>query len=128
MMTYTKYSPSARLSPFVDCFFIWESEKEEELLIQSPPSGFNGLVFNYADPYWAYQTIYQKEEVPLIFAAGQFTANYHLDIRGKIGIIGVILHASILHDFFGSSPMGELTFHLNEYTANYILSTELDHP
>lgn len=106
-MKYTKHLPSEQLRPYVDCFFIWESEKEEKILVQSPPSGYNGLVFNYADPYWAYQTEDQKEQVPLIFASGQFTANYHLEVNGKIGMIGAVLHPASLYNFFGF-PMPEL--------------------
>jgi AraC-like DNA-binding protein len=101
MMTYTKYKPSPSLSPFVVCYFIWERDTEEELLVQSPPTGFTALVFNYADPYWAYQSNTQKEEVPLTFASGQFTANYHLEIKGKVGVIGVVLNASSLYNLLG---------------------------
>lgn len=101
-MTYKKYSPSAGLSAFVNCFFIWESEDAEKLLVQSPPSGFTGMVFNYADPYRAFQAKNQPEDVPLSFASGQFTVNYHLDINGKIGLFGVVLQASSLYNLFGA--------------------------
>jgi AraC-like DNA-binding protein len=101
MMTYTKYKPSQSLSPFVACYFIWESDSIEELLVQSPPTGFTALVFNYAEPYKAYQSNTQKEEVPLAFVSGQFTENYHLEINGEIGIIGAVLNAFSLFNFFG---------------------------
>lgn len=113
MMTYTKYRPSSRLSSFVACYFIWKSEKEEELLVQSPPSGYNGLVFNYADPYCAYQSISQKEEVPLAFASGQFTTNYHLEIKGNLGIVGVVLHASSLYNLLGFNMAALVNKRLN---------------
>lgn len=70
-------------------------------MVQSPPSGYNAMVFNYAEPYWAYHTENQKEEVPLTFVSGQFTTNYHLEIKGKIGIIGAVLHASSLYNLLG---------------------------
>ncbi|CAN5617372.1 hypothetical protein BH23BAC1_BH23BAC1_04240 [soil metagenome] len=100
-MLYKKFPPASELLPYVDCFFIWERDSIEPLVVQSPPSGFNALVFNYADPYWAYQSDINKEEVPMTFASGQFTGNYHLEIKGKIGIIGVVLKASALYNFFG---------------------------
>lgn len=37
----------------------------------------------------------------MAFASGQFTANYHLEIKGKIGIIGAVMKASSLYNFFG---------------------------
>lgn len=113
MMTYTKYEPSEKLSSFVVCYFIWESEIKEELLVQSPPSGYNGLVFNYSDPYWAYQSIMQKEEVPLAFASGQFTSNYHLEIKGKIGIIGVVLNPPSLYNLLGFNMAALVNKRLN---------------
>lgn len=100
-MLYHKFKPSQALAPFVDCFFVWERGSAAPLLVQSPPSGFNALVFNYADPYWAYQVESEKELVPLAFASGQFTGNYHLEITGSIGMIGVVLKATALYNFFG---------------------------
>ncbi|MCH6234958.1 helix-turn-helix domain-containing protein [Cognataquiflexum rubidum] len=100
-MIYKKYPPALDLMPYLDCLFIWERDSSEPLVVQSPPSGFNALVFNYSDPYWAYQNETQKEKVPIAFVSGQFTANYHLEVNGKIGIIGVVLKASSLYNFFG---------------------------
>lgn len=100
-MMYNKFQPDPKLAPFMDCFFVWERETKENLLVQSPPSGFNALVFNYADPYWAFMQEDQKLEVPLAFASGQFTGNYHLELKGKIGMIGIVLKATSLYNFFG---------------------------
>jgi len=98
---YKKFLPIAELSPYVECIFIWERNSLEQLLVQSPPSGFNALIFNYADPYQAYQNENKKEKVPLAFVSGQFTANYHLEIQGKIGIIGAVMKASSIYNIFG---------------------------
>ncbi len=100
-MLYKKFQPISELCSFVDCFFIWEKESKEPLLVQSPPSGFNALIFNYADPYQAYQHENKKVEVPLAFVSGQFTANYHLEMNGKIGIVGAVLKASSIYNIFG---------------------------
>lgn len=100
-MLYKKFQPTLELIPFVDCLFVWEGGTNEILLVQSPPSGFNALVFNYADPYWAFLQEEQKDQVPLAFASGQFTGNYHLELKGKIGMIGIVLKASSLYNFFG---------------------------
>lgn len=99
-MLYKKFLPDPRLAPFLECIFVWERETTEYLLVQSPPSGFNALIFNYADPYRAYILKDQIEQVPLAFASGQFTVNYHLELTGKIGMIGLVLKASSLHNLF----------------------------
>jgi AraC-like DNA-binding protein len=99
-MLYKKFPPASELAPYVDCFFIWERDSVEPIVVQSPPNGFNALVFNYADPYCAYQSEIDKKVVPLAFASGQFTANYHLEMKGRIGVIGVVLKASSLYNFF----------------------------
>lgn len=100
-MFYRKFQPLSELAPYVECCFVWERETDEILLVQSPPSGFNAMVFNYADPYWAFMQEDQKAKVPLAFASGQFTGNYHLELKGKIGMIGIVLKASSLNNFFG---------------------------
>jgi len=100
-MIYKKFQPISELLPYVKCYFIWERDSTEPLLVQSPPSGFNALVFNYSDPYRAYLNKAEKEDVPLAFVSGQFTANYHLEINGKIGLIGAVMEASSLYNFFG---------------------------
>jgi AraC-like DNA-binding protein len=100
-MLYKKFQPAKELIPYVDCFFVWENGTNENLLVQSPPTGFNALVFNYSDPYWAFMHEDKKLEVPLAFASGQFTGNYHLELKGQIGMIGIVLKASSLYNFFG---------------------------
>ncbi|WP_373494275.1 DUF6597 domain-containing transcriptional factor [Aquiflexum sp.] len=112
-MLYKKFQPASELTTFVECFFVWEGETTETLLVQSPPSGFNALVFNYADPYWAFIQEEQKEQVPLAFASGQFTGNYHLELKGKIGMIGIVLKASSLHNFFGLNMASMVNKRLN---------------
>jgi AraC-like DNA-binding protein len=99
-MFYKKFLPDPSLVPYVDCLFVWERAYSEYLLVQSPPSGFNAMVFNYADPYRAYFQKDKIEEVPLAFASGQFTGNYHLELTGKIGMIGIVFKPTSLHNYF----------------------------
>jgi AraC-like DNA-binding protein len=100
-MEYRKFAPSAELTPFIECYFVWEGEANESLDIQSPPSSFNAMVFNYADCYEAYQNDGLRMSVPKAFVSGLFTSNYHLVLKGKIGIIGIVFRSSSLHNFFG---------------------------
>ena len=50
-MRYQKFTPATELTPFIECYFVWEGEAKESLDVQSPPNVFNAMVFNYADPY-----------------------------------------------------------------------------
>lgn len=101
-MRYQKFPPAAELSSFVECYFVWEGETKESLDVQSPPNGFNAMVFNYADLYEAYQNGGQRMSVPKAFASGLFTFNYHLVLRGTIGMVGIVFKPSSLHNFFGT--------------------------
>jgi hypothetical protein len=100
-MRYQKFPPPAGLSPFVECYFIWEGEARESLDVQSPPNSFNAIVFNYGDPYKAYQNSSERMAVPKAFVCGSFTSNYHLVLKGTIGMTGIVFKPSALHNFFG---------------------------
>lgn len=104
-MYYHKYSPSLSLSPFIECYFVWEGDAGEAKEVQSPPNGYTAMIFNFADPYWAYQRNAEAHPVPKCFASGQFTSNYHLQMRGKIGIVGIVFKASSMHNFFNWNMM-----------------------
>ncbi len=99
-MDYRKVVPATQLKPFIECYFVWEGETKESVDVQSPPNSFNAMVFNYADPYEAYQNNSLRMAVPKAFVSGQFTSNYHLVLKGAIGMIGIVLRASALHNFF----------------------------
>lgn len=100
-MEYRKFAPRPELKSFVECYFVWEGEAKESLDVQSPPNSFNAMVFNYADPYEAYQNNGPRMAVPKAFVCGPFTSNYHLVLKGKIGMSGIVFRSSSLHNFFG---------------------------
>ena len=118
-MRYQKFPPAAELLPFVECYFVWEGEAKESLDVQSPPNSFNALVFNYADPNEAYQNGGPRMLVPKVFASGQFTSNYHLVLKGAIGMIGIVFKPSALHNFFGvrMSQLVNSRMSLEEYQS-----------
>jgi AraC-like DNA-binding protein len=100
-MRYQKFEPAPELFPFVECYFVWEGEAKESFDVQSPPNSFNAMVFNYADPHEAYQNGGPRMSVPKAFVSGQFTSNYHLVLKSKIGMVGIVFRPSALHNFFG---------------------------
>lgn len=100
-MRYQKFQPTASLQPFVECYFVWEGHSPTTLHVQSPPNSFSSIVFNYADPYSAAQNNSIFAPVPRSFVSGQFTSNYTLELKGTIGMAGIVLKPSCLHNFFG---------------------------
>jgi AraC-like DNA-binding protein len=100
-MRYQKFSPVPSLRSFVECYFVWEGEAPEGLKVQSPPNAFSSMIFNYADPYIASQNNNPPMPVPRAFVSGQFTSNYTLELQGKIGMAGIVLKPSTLHNLFG---------------------------
>jgi len=100
-MRYQKFYPALPLQAFIECYFIWEGDAGDGLNVQSPPSGFSSLVFNYGEPYLASVGQGPFMQVPRAFVSGQFTANYTLKLKGKIGVAGIVFKPSSLYNFFG---------------------------
>ena len=100
-MRYQKFTPANALHPFVACYFIWEGKAAGGISVQSPPNSYSSIVFNYADLYQASQNNNPPVPVPRAFVSGQFTSNYTLLLRENIGIAGIVLKPSALHNFFG---------------------------
>lgn len=101
-MMYQKFSPASTLLPFVECYFVWESESrlEHEMVIESPPTGFCSIVFNYGDPYHLQNSKYTQLHVPKEFIAGQSVYSYKLFLKGHIGIAGIVLKPAALATLF----------------------------
>ena len=78
-MQYQKFRPAEVLSPFVECYFTWDGmASPEELVIESPPSGFGSIVFNYGDDYFLQNKKYERLAVPRQFMGGQSIYSYKL--------------------------------------------------
>lgn len=107
-MFYRKFRPSASWAPFVECYFIWEGKADphQPLYIESPPSGFSSIVFNYQDPYFLHNKKYQSLSVPASFIAGQSIYLYTLKLPGTIGMAGIVFRPAALGTLFGF-PMYE---------------------
>ncbi len=101
-MVYQKFHPAELLAPFVECYFIWESENTtQELVVESPPNSFCSLVVNYGDPYFLQNKKYQRLSVPPQFISGLSIYSYQLFLKGTIGIAGIVLKPAALSTLFG---------------------------
>lgn len=109
-MIYRKYRPSELLNPFIECYFIWDSEgpMEEAITIESPPNGFCSIVFNYGDSYYLQNKKYEKMQVPKQFVSGQSIYSYKLFLQGTIGITGIVFKPAALATIF-QLPIYEYT-------------------
>jgi len=103
----SEFLPIPTLQPFVECYFIWKGDASMGMQVQSPPNAFCSMVFNYEDPYMASQSNGSPMEIPKAFLSGQFTANYTLELNGRIGVAGIVLKPCTVHNIFGSR-MSEL--------------------
>src|ERR1700754_1622298 len=108
-MQYQKFRPAEVLSPFVECYFTWDGiTSGEELVIESPPSGFGSIAFNYGDAYFLQNKKYDRLAVPMQFITGQSIYSYKLFLSGTIGIAGIVFKPAALATLF-ELPMYEYT-------------------
>jgi len=109
-MVYQKFGPAGELTPFVECYFSWESPEplEKELVVESPPNSYCSIAINYGDPYFLQNKKYERLVVPQEFVSGLSIYSYKLTLKGTIGITGVVLKPSALATLFGLNAF-ELT-------------------
>jgi AraC-like DNA-binding protein len=89
------------LQPFVECYFIWQSEEPvHNLILESPPSGFCSIVFNCGDDYFVHNKKYERLPVPRQFIAGQSIYSYQLFLNGNIYIAGIVFKPAALATLF----------------------------
>ena len=109
-MLYKKFIPSAGLKPFVETFFIWECvfDPITPFVVESPPSGYASMVFNYGTRYSVLNDKYHNQVVPAAFLTGQSTKSYRLHLNGSVGMIGVVFKPAAVNTIFGF-PMFEFS-------------------
>jgi len=102
-MQYQKYRPQEILSPFVECYFIWEANAPltKEMVIESPPSGFCSIVINCGSPYFLQNKKYERLAVPQQFISGQAIYSYKLFLSGFIKMAGIVFKPAGLSTFWG---------------------------
>jgi len=109
-MIYRKFSPCEVLTPFIECYYVWESEGEvvKDFSVESPPSGFCAIVFNSGDDYYLQNKKYERLAVPKNFIAGQSIYSYKLFLSGVISISGIVLKPAALATLY-ELPVYEYT-------------------
>jgi len=102
-MQYQKFRPQELLSPFVECYFTWESNGalEKELVVESPPTGFCSIVINCGSPYFLQNKKYERLAVPQQFVSGQAIYSYKLFLSDVIKMAGIVFKPAGLSTFWG---------------------------
>ena len=102
-MQYQKFRPQELLSPFVECYFTWESNGalEKELVVESPPTGFCSIVINCGSPYFLQNKKYERLAVPQQFVSGQAIYSYKLFLSDIIKMAGIVFKPAGLSTFWG---------------------------
>jgi AraC-like DNA-binding protein len=102
-MEYQKFRPQEMLSPFVECYFTWESDTplEQEMVVESPPNGFCSIVINCGSPYCLQNKKYDRLAVPQQFVSGQAIYSYKLFLNGIIKMAGIVFKPAALATFWG---------------------------
>ena len=101
-MKYLKFKPCEQLTPYVECYFVWESVSPvRELIVESPPTGFCSIIFNCGDDYFLQNKKYERLIVPRQFISGQSIYSYKLYLNGNISIAGIVFKPAALASLFG---------------------------
>ncbi|HEY0677432.1 MAG TPA: AraC family transcriptional regulator [Chitinophagaceae bacterium] len=88
-MTYREISPEDRLKPFVKCFYIFQSDSDEEFEDVVFPSGFTEIIFNLGNGTWASSVGNDYKITPPTELWGQVTRPMQIKSRGKQLMLGV---------------------------------------
>ncbi|MFZ1529693.1 MAG: DUF6597 domain-containing transcriptional factor [Ferruginibacter sp.] len=109
-MKYFKFFPSKQLEPFIECYFIWQSDSGpvKDFVVESPPNGFCSIVFNCGDNYYLHNKKYEKLLVPSSFISGQAIYSYKLFLNGHISMAGIVFKPAGLASLF-DLPVYEFT-------------------
>ena len=100
-MTYQKFEPCEQLQPFVECYFVWQSQEAvHNLIVESPPNGYCSLVFNCGAEYFLQNKKYERLVVPKQFISGQSIYSYKLFLNGEISVTGIVFKPAALATLF----------------------------
>ncbi|WP_394994600.1 DUF6597 domain-containing transcriptional factor [Emticicia sp.] len=124
-MFYQKFQAAQLLQPFVECYFVWENNTaiEQPIVVESPPNGYASMVFNYGESYQVFNEKYEGIATPKNFISGQSTKSYQLQIKGKIGMVGIVFRPAAVNTLFG---LQMYEFNNERMNLNDVLGKETD--
>jgi AraC-like DNA-binding protein len=103
-LTYLKFSPDVKLSQFIICYYFFEGNFDVEKIIQSPPTGYAAITFNFLDAYEVCAGVDTEfSSSPRAVVVGQQTKNYRLKLSGHIQQVGIVLKPTAIATLFDYS-------------------------
>src|SRR5688572_13987506 len=103
-LTYSKYSPDVSLSPFLICYYFLEGNFGNVKIIQSPPTGYAAITFNFMESYEVCSGVDTGFTTsPRAVVVGQQTKNYKLKLSGHIQQIGMVFKPTAISTLFDYS-------------------------
>lgn len=125
MVHYKKINPPSHLQPFVECFYVWEMtvDSPESVVVESPPSSYSSVVFNYKTVYEVASANKNFTPIPQSFITGQASKNYFLKINQSIGLVGIVFRPAALATLF-KLEMYEFTD--ERYDLRAVLGKEIE--
>lgn len=114
---YTEIKPCKALAPFVECYWILESEAPSQFRTKDKvlPYGYPEIGFIYGDDYRFYYSENRSEIMPKSFVAGQFCQPYYLQPTGVTGVIAIKFKPNGLFELF-QMPMTLFTNKIIDFT------------
>ncbi len=99
-MQYTKYRPSASLSQYIECFFLWcNHDATTTIQIETPPTSYAAIVINLLDPI-SFGDSHGFSTLPKAYLSGQADRHYTLCSQGKFEQIGIVFKPTAIFHLF----------------------------
>ena len=104
-MELRKFQPSESLKPYVECFFVFESNVDSEFSDTIFPSGNMEMIFNLGQGVWESAVDNKFYKTPQIELWGQITKPLAIRSRGKHSMFGIrfLTHSAA---YFFNDEMG----------------------
>ena len=88
-MNYREISPDDGLKPYIKCFYVFQSDSDQEFEDVVFPSGFTEIIFNLGNGSWALEEKDGFRTTPQIELWGQVTSHIKVKSKGKQLMLGV---------------------------------------
>lgn len=112
-MKFTEIKPGKQLSPYINCYWILESESDLEIHDTIFPAGYIEIVFNLGEALWQSSVDNLFRKSPAIELLGQITRPMPIKACGKNKMLGIRFFSHSAAYFFN-----EEAWHFNDQISN----------
>ncbi len=101
-MNYQRIEPDKKLTPWVDCYWLADSDSLVQEKKKIIPDGFPEIIFHYRDPYRINISGRWQQQSKHLFA-GQIRKFFFLENTGASGMVGIKFKPAALASLFDLS-------------------------